>query len=656
MGLNLFSFFHLNLAYSAIEEKDRIKVINKCYWPLLNVTRDLKVPIGIELSGYTLEIIEALDPKWINELKKLLSDGTCELIGSGYAQIIGPVVPAEVTKCNLKIGNKIYKKKLNLNPKIALINEQAFSKGLVSLYKEAGYEAIIMEWDNPYKENLKWVPEWRYLPQRAKGSENKNIKLIWNQSIGFQKFQRYVHGELELDEMKKYINSHKSKNSRLFSLYGNDVEIFDFRPGRYMSELDIHKSGEWKRIISLFKSLKKEKNIKFIKPSEIIKRNNKLNSNNLLDLTSAAQPIPVKKQNKYNILRWSVTGRDDLKINTICWKIFEILNYNLNLKIYNEEEWKKLCFLWSSDFRTHITAYRWTEYKKQLTRFLKKIKQKYFIKKIKQNKNSTENKIKKPKILQKGRFICIENSRYKIKFNCRRGLSIESFLDKKISNQPIFGTVQHGYFKDIEYGADYYSGHLVFEAPGKHKITDLNSIEPKIIKKRGQIILMGSINTILGKIKKKWIFNYQSGHLSLSYRINWSFPIIGSLRLGFITLIPKSFNKNIVYYKTHNGGMNMEKFKINKNQNFDHGKSISSLISANQGLSLTKNIIEFRDKKKGVMIETKKSQNAVVGLISNTRVDNENLYRLTFSVKELDDTSRPQPLDNLNITFKISTI
>ena len=74
---------------------------------------------------------------------------------------------------------------------------------------------------------------------------------------------------------------------------------------------------------------------------------------------------------------------DDLKINTICWKNFEILNYNLNLKIYNEEEWKKLCFLWSSDFRTHITAYRWTEYKKQLTRFFKKIKQKIFYKKNK---------------------------------------------------------------------------------------------------------------------------------------------------------------------------------------------------------------------------------------------------------------------------------
>ena len=42
----------------------------------------------------------------------------------------------------------------------------------------------------------------------------------------------------------------------------------------------------------------------------------------------------------------------------------------------------------------------------------------------------------------------------------------------------------------------------------------------------------------------------------------------------------------------------MEKFKINKNQNFDHGKSISSLISANQGLSLTKILLSSEIKKK----------------------------------------------------------
>ena len=53
----LYNFFHLNLAYSAIEEEDRAKVIDNCYWPLLRIARKRALPFGIELSGYTLEII-----------------------------------------------------------------------------------------------------------------------------------------------------------------------------------------------------------------------------------------------------------------------------------------------------------------------------------------------------------------------------------------------------------------------------------------------------------------------------------------------------------------------------------------------------------------------------------------------------------------------
>ena len=33
--LNLFAMFHLNLAFSSIEESDRARVIECCYWPLL---------------------------------------------------------------------------------------------------------------------------------------------------------------------------------------------------------------------------------------------------------------------------------------------------------------------------------------------------------------------------------------------------------------------------------------------------------------------------------------------------------------------------------------------------------------------------------------------------------------------------------------------
>ena len=100
-----------------------------------------------------------------------------------------------------------------------------------------------MEWNNPYREHPEWDPEWRYFPQRAKGTEASEIALIWNKSISFQKFQRYVHGELELDELIAYVKSQLETHVRAFPLYGNDVAIFYFRPGRSMTEPVIHHEG-----------------------------------------------------------------------------------------------------------------------------------------------------------------------------------------------------------------------------------------------------------------------------------------------------------------------------------------------------------------------------------------------------------------------------
>ena len=149
-NLNLFSFFHLNLMFSSIEESQRIEVINKCYWPILHLIREYKIPIGIEATALTLELINNLDKSWITELKKLIQEELCEFIGSGYSQLIAPIVPYQINLNNQLIGKKIYKELLNIEPKIALINEQAFSSNLISLYKKAGYETIIMEWNNSF--------------------------------------------------------------------------------------------------------------------------------------------------------------------------------------------------------------------------------------------------------------------------------------------------------------------------------------------------------------------------------------------------------------------------------------------------------------------------------------------------------------------------
>jgi hypothetical protein len=54
--LNLFAMFHLNLAFSSIEEFERSSVIERCYWPLLAMAA-AHGSIAIEATGYTLEEI-----------------------------------------------------------------------------------------------------------------------------------------------------------------------------------------------------------------------------------------------------------------------------------------------------------------------------------------------------------------------------------------------------------------------------------------------------------------------------------------------------------------------------------------------------------------------------------------------------------------------
>src|SRR5882724_2954449 len=129
-SLHLFAVFHLNLAFSSIEESERASVIERCYWPLLALAAT-HGPVGVELTGYTLEEIETRDPHWVGRFRELIAQGKIELVGSGYAQLIGPLVPARVVEANLKIGNEAYNRLLGVAPTLALVNEQAYSGGLV---------------------------------------------------------------------------------------------------------------------------------------------------------------------------------------------------------------------------------------------------------------------------------------------------------------------------------------------------------------------------------------------------------------------------------------------------------------------------------------------------------------------------------------------
>ena len=648
MPLRLFAFHHLNIAYSAISEEDRPKIVERCYWPLLRLARKLKLPFGIELTGYTLETIAEIDPAWLAELRSLISDGNCELIGSGYAQIIGPLVPSKVNEQNLRLGHEVYEKLLGKRPKIALLNEQAYSSGLVPIYRNAGYEAIIMEWNNPYKAHPEWDSEWRYFPQVAQGSAKAQLPLIWNKSITFQKFQRYAHGELELDEILAYLKSHVSSQNRALALYGNDVEIFDFRPGRYMTEAPIATESEWIRIERLYAAITAAPEFQLIPPSGVLELGQEPDASNVLKLQSAAHPIPVKKQNKYNVTRWAVTGRGDLDINTRCWRLYESLQVSTEA---SNEDWRELCYLWGSDFRTHITEARWEKYLERLASFQRRWpdrRSQYTYVSGKPAATSSGVEVTKNK-----RFIEIDGSRLKIRFNYLKGLALDSFSDVSVNTQALCGTLHHGYYDDIAYSADYYSGHLIFESPGFPKITDLIAVQPVIIKSDNTVEVSATIPSRYGPIEKRWLVNDNQGEVILSYSLNWHGSVVGSLRIGCLTLFPNAFDQHSLHYATHNGGEEKEYFPL-VGDNFNHGQHVSFLVSANQAIGMTNGLIEIGDATKRCNLMIDKKLAAVVGLVSNNKIKNTNLTRLFVTAMEIDDTFRSSTLNNFRIELKFS--
>ncbi len=645
--LRLFAFFHLNLAYSSIEEDQRPEVVQRCYWPLLRLVRTLELPVGIEASACTLDCIRSIDPGWAIEFATLCSKGLCELIGSGYVQLIGPLVPPEVNAANLRLGNEAYERLLGIRPSIALVNEQAYSAGLVQHYIDAGFRAIIMEWDNPSRYHPEWSPEFRYLPQIACGQHGEEIPLIWNKSIAFQKFQRLAHGEMELEEYLPYLYGHLSGNPRIFPVYGNDVEIFDFRPGRYRTEPALREIGEWERISRLFDAILKDERFEFILPSATLDWMGAPGAGSRLRLESAEDPVPVKKQEKYNITRWAVTGRNDLGINSRCRRLYDSLKERSET---DDELWRELCYLWSSDFRTHITDQRWAAYLQRLDAFERRLD---IGKTISTSGSSSIIETQLPagfRSHREGRFLKLENDLVQVVLNCRRGLAIDSLVVKKISDKSLLGTLPHGYYQDIALGADYYSGHLMLETPGQPKITDLSAVEPQIGRADdGGVIVEGEVATPLGMIRKR-IRVSAEGQLGIEYKLEWEEMPPGALRLAHVTLNPEAFHHEHLYFESHNGGFLPERFSVGAKR-IEHGRSVSFLVSAGGAMGMTDGELSLGDEERTVKVQTHPDQACVVAQVTFIPVVGSFFYRASFSAAELDETCRNRPREDFPRTL-----
>lgn len=645
--------FHLNLAFSSIDEHMRSDVIQACYHPLLDLIDRTGIPIGIELSGWTLNQINNIDSIWVDRFKKLLELNKCELVGSGYCQIIGPLVPHEVNVWNQKLGLDVYKQVLGRRPDIVLVNEMAFSQSLVDLYSQFDYKALVMD-----RDNIKLVLASDEMPSHAAGINDTKIPILWSDSIMFQKMQHFAHGDISLKDYIDYLKKRVHNGDSVLPIYCNDAEVFDYRPGRFNEERSMHQEGEWNRIERFLKVMKSEIDIELVSPSNALIYNLEKNIKFISKITNAAYPIPVKKQAKYNISRWAVTGRHDLWINTLCHRIHKHL---IKSKNNSRKDWEELCELWSSDLRTHLTEKRWTDTKKQLNLIMKKhnIKNNFSsVKKTNRNHDCLDNVIG----LYGGASISLKNDdiilsiatkELELDLNLRRGLAIHKLAFASHKMVPCIGTLQHGHFESILLGADYYSGNTIIELPLLRKrLTDLESVRPTFaIKDDNNIEVHAVINTMFGTILKIVNINSERERVSLSYHFIKFQDVFACARLANITLL-NSFSNENTQLLLANGGEENEIFDFL--DEFDHSNPASTLVSSSRGVGATTGKIKILNNNKNLCLQWDPSECAVMPLLTHTTNNTQTLSRIFFSISELDDTVKKASSLSKSFTLDIS--
>lgn len=354
--LRLFTVFHANLDFSALPEADVPRVLERCYWPLLRTSAEERLPLGIELPARTLERLVREDPEWVKTLRELAGRGLVEVVGSGLAQLAAPLVPEDVNRANLRLGRDVYTALLGAAPGTWFVHEQTFAQGLGPLYEELGATALVMEWNNPASRRPELRP-LRHRPARLAIGNTGGLPLLWNDSVLFQKFQRVAHGVLPLADYVDFVLAARAPGEpRLACAYGGDLEIFDYRPG-HSAPAGAERGEEMTRVRGALAALARRPDCALVLPRDA---GAGLAPGPRVELASAADPIPCKKQPRYNPTRWAVSGRDGLGQNTRCFRLHRTLHAVRALEgplgTARRPEWcRALVELWRSDLRTRAT-------------------------------------------------------------------------------------------------------------------------------------------------------------------------------------------------------------------------------------------------------------------------------------------------------------
>lgn len=626
-----YSIFHLNISFSSLAEDQRKIVIENCYVPLIEMISNSKLKISLEITGFTVEQIKKHKPDLISKINECIKSNNLELIFSGYEQIIYQLTPYEIIKLNVDLGKQVFNEAFGFVPKIFWANEQCFSSDMIKNLSNLGFTSLIIEKENLQKKlNIKTNE-----PCIIRDDEGHSINVVWNSSYYFQLFQRIIHGEYTLEKADEIYSNLCSEDLPL-CIYGSDAEVFNYRPKRFHEESELSKTNEWEKIFQLYTIIEK-KGIQtcFIKQILDSRQNKKIISSSEIDYLD--NPVYVKKQKKYNLSRWALTGRDDLNINSRINKLVKDINLNVNI---DSDFLKNIVSLFSSDLRTHIDEKRWNTFIKNLV----KLENKYLKNKV--------NDIQENLIYEKlnKNYFEFKNRNYLLEVEPNKGLAIQKFAFK---NNPIqIGKLAFGYFKDIDYLADYYSGNYLIETNEIPRYSDLSAHSSEISDSDEWLHLRSQTQFNNAKIIKKYSLLKNSNMFLLNYDFSNLVRQFGFVRVCYLTFI--NYDQFQDFYISYPVDKKNSTKLINPKSDFNHGMAISKKISSRTLIPAKCGVLNIHAESNIMEISWDNCKTATFPMAELTRIGEKSLFRIYFSLGESDETFREGGMYG-NLELKITS-
>jgi hypothetical protein len=277
----------------------------------------------------------------------------------------------------------------------------------------------------------------------------------------------------------------------------------------------------------------------------------------------------------------------------LCWRIY--LSSNKSISVF-----KKLCYFWSSDFRTYIEKNRWKNFLQQIKQDTKHLLKKKLVKEVFKGVVNKLHLKKSHSLLKNDQeYIDYDDGICFFRLDKTRGLTLTSFgLIKNQAYYPYIKKYNQGYYCNDRLNVDFYNGHNVIENANL-KYSDLDKRgDIKVTKKNNFIIFRNKfyIKNII-TINKQWHFDTTKKILYLHNKINLHSNKFLLLRSNYFNLNHKIFDLKNLKISTKNGGSDNETFNVNKNENFFHDEPLSTKFTAQNCFGNTDGVVSFGDKK-----------------------------------------------------------